>query len=300
MTRGAAARNAAARTVDRHIEAAAARFERAGLHFGHGTDNAYDEAAWLMLHALGAPLDTLDAQLDRVPDAAQTAHFERLVTQRIERRTPAAYLLHEAWLGRHRFYVDERAIVPRSFIAELLDEALAPWIADPARVRTVLDLCTGSGCLAILAALAFPEADVDAVDISADVLAVAQRNVADYALSERVHLHRSNMFDALPRRSYDLIIANPPYVDAASMQALPDEYRREPALALASGRDGLDATRIILREAKHYLTDGGLLVAEIGHNRAALERRFPQLPFTWLSVSAGDDYVFLLERRHLR
>lgn len=289
----------AARTVGQRIEAAATRFERAGLHFGHGTHTAYDEAAWLMLHALDAPIDTLDAQLRRAPTAAQAERFDRLVSQRIDRRIPAAYLIHEAWLGEHRFHVDERVIVPRSFIAELLDEALTPWVADPAPVTSVLDMCTGSGCLAILAALTFPNAKVDAVDLSDDALAVARRNVADYALEARVQLHRSDLFRNLPRKSYDLIISNPPYVDAPSMKALPDEYRHEPAMALGSGRDGLDATRVLLREAKHYLAETGLLVVEIGHNRAQLERAFPHLPFTWLSVSAGDDYVFLLERRQL-
>jgi ribosomal protein L3 glutamine methyltransferase len=289
----------AARTVGQRIETAAARFERAGLYFGHGTHNAYDEAAWLMLHALAAPIDTLDVELQRAPTAAQAERFDRLVSQRIDRRIPAAYLIREAWLGAHRFYVDERVIVPRSFIAELLDETLTPWVADPERVASVLDMCTGSGCLAILAALTFPNANVDAVDLSDDALAVAQRNVADYALEERVRLHRSDLFRSLPRKPYDLIIANPPYVDAPSMKALPDEYRHEPAMALGSGRDGLDATRVLLREAKHYLAETGLLVVEIGHNRAQLERAFPHLPFTWLSVSAGDDYVFLLERRQL-
>ncbi len=289
----------AARTVGQLIDAAAARFDRAGLHFGHGTHNAYDEAAWLMLHALEAAIDALEAHLDRVPTATQATRFDRLVSQRIDRRIPAAYLIGEAWLGEHHFYVDERVIVPRSFIAELLDEALTPWVADPARVGSVLDMCTGSGCLAILAALTFPNAHVDAVDLSDDALAVAQRNVADYALEARVRLHRSDLFRGLPRRPYDLILSNPPYVDAPSMKALPDEYRHEPAMALGSGRDGLDATRVLLREAKHYLSEAGLLVVEIGHNRTQLERAFPHLPFTWLSVSAGDDYVFLLERRQL-
>jgi len=286
-------------TVGALIEQAARRFERKGLVFGHGTHNAYDEAAWLMLHTLGAPIDSLAEQLERVPTPAQARRFEQLVAERIEKRIPAAYLLREAWLGPHRFYVDERVIVPRSFIYELLAEELAPWIADPGQVRSVLDMCTGSGCLAILAALAFPNAEVDAVDLSEDALAVAEKNVADYGLRHRVRLVRSDMFRKLPRKPYDLIISNPPYVDAQSMQTLPAEYRHEPAMALGSGRDGLEATRVILREAKHYLKEDGLLVVEIGHNRAQLERAFPHLPFTWLEVSAGNEYVFLLERRQL-
>ena len=286
-------------TVAQRIEDAATRFERAGLFYGHGTHNAYDEAAWLMLHALSAPIDALESRLDQVPAPKHAERFEQLVAQRIEKRVPAAYLIHEAWLGERRFYVDERVIVPRSFIAELLAEEFAPWIVDVNKVAAVLDMCTGSGCLAILAALTFPNAKVDAVDLSDDALAVARRNVADYDLQDRVSLIRSDLFRSLPRKQYDLIISNPPYVDAPSMKALPDEYRHEPAMALASGRDGLDATRTILREAKHHLTDNGLLVVEIGHNRAQLERAFPHLPFTWLEVSAGDEYVFLLERKQL-
>ncbi len=275
------------------------RFECAGLFYGHGTHNAYDEAAWLMLHALSAPIDALESQLDRVPAPKHAQRFEQLVAQRIEKRIPASYLIHEAWLGEHRFHVDERVIVPRSFIAELLAEEFAPWVVDADKVSAVLDMCTGSGCLAILAALTFPNAKVNAVDLSDDALAVAQRNIADYDLQDRVKLVRSDLFRGLPRKQYDLIISNPPYVDATSMKTLPDEYRHEPAMALASGRDGLDATRTILREAKHYLADNGLLVVEIGHNRAQLERAFPHLPFTWLEVSAGDEYVFLLERNQL-
>ena len=290
---------AEAKNVAALIEEAERRFERAGLHFGHGTHNAYDEAAWLMLHVLDAPIDTLDEQLERKLTGQQSQRFETLVGDRIARRVPAAYLINEAWLGDHRFYVDERVIVPRSFIAELLTDGLAPWICDTEKVSSVLDMCTGSGCLAILSALAFPNAKVDAVDLSEDALAVARKNVDDYELAERVNLVRSDLFRKLPRKQYDVILSNPPYVDAPSMKALPDEYRHEPEMALASGRDGLDATRTILREAKHYLADDGLLIVEIGHNRNQLERAFAHLPFTWLDVSAGDQFVFLLEKRQL-
>jgi ribosomal protein L3 glutamine methyltransferase len=212
---------------------------------------------------------------------------------------PTAYLIQEAWLLGHRFYVDERVIVPRSFIAELLAETLSPWISAPKAIGRVLDLCTGSGCLAILAALAFPEAQVDAIDISSRALAVAHRNVDDYRLADRIRLIESDAFTALTDEAYDLILANPPYVDAEAMATLPLEYRQEPALALASGADGLDFTRRLLAEARSRLAPGGILVVEIGHNRMALEAAYPQLPFTWLETTAGDSFVFLLRREDL-
>lgn len=275
---------------------AAARLERAGVSFGHGTTNAIDEAAWLVLHALGLPVDQLGPYLDLAVDADRARAAGALVARRIRTRKPAAYLLKEAWLGPHRFYVDERVIVPRSFIAELLRPRLVPWIKDPARVRSALDLCTGSGCLAILAALAFPKAHVDAADLSPGALAVAARNVADYRLGKRVRLVESDLFGALEGRTYDLIVSNPPYVTAAAMRKLPEEYLREPEMALASGRDGLAHTRVILAQARHHLNPGGLLVVEIGHNRKALERAFPKFAFEWPSVSAGAGFVFVLRR----
>ena len=278
---------------------AAARLERAGVSFGHGTTNAIDEAAWLVLHALGLPVDQLGPYLDLAVDADRARAAGALVAKRIRTRKPAAYLLKEAWLGPHRFYVDERVIVPRSFIAELLRPRLVPWVRDPARVRSALDLCTGSGCLAILAALAFPKAHVDAADLSPDALAVAARNVADYRLGKRVRLVESDLFAALDGRAYDLIVSNPPYVTAAAMRKLPEEYLREPEMALASGRDGLAHTRAILAQAKRHLNPGGLLVVEIGHNRRALERAFPRLAFEWPAVSAGAGFVFLLRRESL-
>jgi len=217
----------------------------------------------------------------------------------VEQRIPAAYLTHQAFLGEFSFYVDERVIVPRSFIAELLHEQLVPWIVEPEDIRSVLDLCTGSGCLAILAAYAFPYAEVDAVDLSPDALSVAERNVANYDLQERVNLIESDLFAKLGNKQYDLIISNPPYVDAASVAALPQEYLHEPKLALGSGHDGLDATRIILKHAAQHLTENGILLVEIGHNREALEAACPDLPFTWLDVSAGDQFVFMLHRNDL-
>ena len=276
------------------------KLEDAQVSFGHGTTNALDEAAWLLLHALGLPPHELNAHLDETLDAARVDAARKLIARRIRTRKPAAYLVNAAWLGPHKFYVDERVIVPRSFIAELLvksPSALGEGRGEgPTRI---LDLCTGSGCLAILAALAFPEAKVDAVDLSPEALAVARRNVDDYGLQDRIELVRSDLFQALEGRTYDLIVSNPPYVNAASMRTLPQEYRREPEMALESGRDGLDHTRTILREAPRFLARNGLLVVEIGHNRKAFERSFPQLRPRWPRTSAGAGFVFVLKREDL-
>jgi ribosomal protein L3 glutamine methyltransferase len=286
-------------TVRDLLRFAVSRFNEAGLFFGHGSDNAWDEAAYLILHTLKLPLDRLEPFLEaRLLEEEREAVLS-VIRRRVEERLPAAYLTKEAWLGEHRFYVDERVIVPRSFIAELLQEQLAPWVEDPWSVESALDLCTGSGCLAILAALAFPEASVDAVDLSPEALAVARRNVDDYGLAERVNLVESDAFTKLKGRRYDLIISNPPYVNGESVAALPPEYLHEPEMALGSGDDGLDFTRIILREVKAHLNPGGLLVVEIGHNRDALEEAFAGLPFTWLETSAGNEYVFLLREEEL-
>ena len=286
-------------TVRDYIRYAVSRFNAAQLFFGHGSDNAWDEAVYLTLHTLNLPLDRLDPFLD----ARLLPHERELLldiyARRCQDRLPAAYLTNEAWLGEHRFYVDERVIVPRSFIAELLDEQLTPWIDDPWAIESALDLCTGSGCLAILSALAFPNAEVVAVDLSEDALAVAERNVADYHLGDRVELIQSDAFTNLSGRKFDLIISNPPYVNAESVAALPPEYLHEPELALGSGEDGLDFTRIILREAKKHLTENGILIVEIGHNRDDLEAAYPTLPFTWLDTAAGDEFVFMLHATDL-
>lgn len=286
-------------TVRDYLRYAVSRFNAAQLFFGHGSDNAWDEAVYLTLHTLHLPLDRLEPFLD----ARLLPHERELLLdiyrRRCEERLPAAYLTNEAWLGEHRFYVDDRVIVPRSFIAELLDNQLAPWIDDPWAVESALDLCTGSGCLAILTALAFPNADVAAVDLSEHAIAVAERNVADYGLNDRIELIQSDAFKNLEGRKFDLIISNPPYVNAESVAALPPEYLHEPELALGSGEDGLDFTHIILREARKHLTDNGLLIVEIGHNREALEAAYPKLPFTWLDTAAGDEYVFMLHATDL-
>jgi ribosomal protein L3 glutamine methyltransferase len=286
-------------TVRDWLRFAVSRFNEAQLFFGHGSDNAFDEAAYLILHTLHLPLDRLEPFLDASLTHGEAEEVQAVIERRVKERIPAAYLTHEAWLGEHRFYVDERVIVPRSFIAELLAEQLAPWVEDPDAVGSALDLCTGSGCLAILAALAFPNAEVDAADLSKDALDVAAKNVADYGLTERIALIESDLFAALDGRCYDLIISNPPYVNAESVAALPPEYQAEPALALGSGEDGLDATRQILAEAKTHLNPGGLLVVEIGHNREALEAAYPTLPFTWLDTEGGDQFVFMLRREEL-
>ncbi len=274
-------------------------FTEAKLSFGHGSASAYDEAAYLILHTLHLPLDTLSPFLDARLTPDEKNALLALLKQRVEKRVPAAYLTHEAWLGDFHFFVDERVIVPRSFIAELLLDQLAPWVEDAENIGNVLDMCSGSGCLAILAAHAFPNARVDAVDISQDALQVAQRNVADYELEARITLIQSDLFASLKGSKYDLILSNPPYVDEPSMATLPQEYRHEPQLALGSGKDGLDATREILKLAAAHLNPGGILIVEIGHNRDALEAAYPKLPFTWLDVSTGDEFVFALRREEL-
>ena len=275
------------------------KFNQADLFFGHGSASAYDEAAYLILHTLHLPLEQLEPFLDARITSDELAQLGTILERRVTEKIPAAYLTHEAWLGDFSFYVDEHVIIPRSFIAELLQTQLKPWIADPDNVFSFLDLCTGSGCLAIIMAHYFEKAEIDAVDISSDALDVANKNVMNYQLQNRIHLIQSDMFAGLSGKRYDLIISNPPYVNAESMAMLPEEYRHEPSNALASGVDGLDATRHILSKAADYLTEQGLLIVEIGHNRDALLAAFPQMPFTWLETSAGDAFVFLLNREQL-
>jgi ribosomal protein L3 glutamine methyltransferase len=279
---------------------ATTRFNGAGLFFGHGSSNAFDEAAYLLLHTLKLPLDRLDPFLDArlLPDEVDA--LLKVVERRAVERVPAAYITQEAWLGAYRFYVDERTIVPRSFIAELIPEQFAPWVSDPEEVTSVLELCTGSGCLAVLLADTFQHAHVDALDLSADALEVARRNVADYEMQERITLLQSDLYDALPdTQRYDLIITNPPYVNAGSMAKLPPEYQREPQMALAGGADGMDLVRRIVDGARSRLKPGGILVVEIGNERDHAEAAFPDLELTWLSTSAGDDMVFLLTAEQL-
>lgn len=275
------------------------RFRASRLFFGHGTPGAKDEAAWLLAHVLRLPHEALGRSLARELTAGERRRAARLIEERARTRRPLAHLIHEAWLGDHRFYVDERVLVPRSFIAELLRERLSPWIRRPSDVRRALDLCTGSGCLAILLALAFPRARVDASDLAPAALAVARRNLKIYRLRRRIKLWRADLFAGLKPERYDLIVANPPYVDARAMRSLPREYRHEPKLALAGGQDGLQFVRRILKGAAEFLHARGLLVVEVGHNRARLERAFPRLPFMWPETSAGHDCVFILTREDL-
>jgi ribosomal protein L3 glutamine methyltransferase len=266
------------------------QFRAARLHYGHGTDNARDEAAFLVLRALRLPFEV---SLARETTRPQVKKIESLIRSRIEKRIPVPYLLNEAWLADHVFYVDKRVIVPRSHIAELLDKKFQPWMKRPA--RRVLDLCTGSGCLAILAALAFPHAKVDATDLSKPALAVAQKNVAKYRLNKRVRLIRSDLFASLEGERYDLIVTNPPYVTVASMRKLPPEHLHEPGMALAGGADGLALVKRIIEQAGAHLKPRGLLVCEIGDGRKALERAYPKLDFLWPETAAGAGHVFVLQ-----
>lgn len=279
------------------VQRASARLEQAGVCFGHGTTNAWDEAAWLVLWRLGLPLDDLDGAADRALAADEQAAVDALISERIARRKPAAYLTGEAWLQGVPFTVDERVIVPRSLIAEAIaDGTLDAWLASG--TRRVLDLCTGSGCLAVLAAMAWPDVQVDASDLSTDALAVARINVERHGLAARITLFQSDGLAAVPG-PYDLILCNPPYVNAQSMAALPPEYRAEPTIALAGGADGMDFVRTLLRDAPAKMTASAALVLEIGHEREHFERAFPRLEAVWLPTSAGDDSVLLLTREAL-
>lgn len=278
---------------------AVSRFNAAGLVYGHGTATALDEAAFLILHTLHLPIDQLEPWMDcRLLDGERKA-LQQIIIRRIDTRKPAPYLTNRAWVQGHGFYVDERVIVPRSYIGELLAGDLEAMAPDPANVGSVLDLCTGSGCLAVLAAHRFEDAKVDAADISRDALAVAAINVRDYGLEDRIALILSDLFDGLAGRRYDLILSNPPYVDAEAVAAFPPEYAAEPALAHAGGKDGLDIVRRILAEAGTHLTPDGVLVVEIGRGRERLERAFPKLPFLWLDTAESTGEVFALARSDL-
>jgi ribosomal protein L3 glutamine methyltransferase len=287
------------RTIRDALRFAVTTFNETGLYFGHGQVDAYDEAAFLVLRALSLPLERMEVFLDAFLTMGEINSLLQLIDRRVRSRLPAAYLLNESWLQGYRFYVDTRCIIPRSFIAELLKDELQPWVEDPLTVRHVLDLCTGSGCLAIMAANVFPEAEVDAIDVSLDALAVATRNVDDYELRSRVRLLSSNLFEAIKGRRYDLILSNPPYVTESAMDKLPPEYRHEPRVALAGGNDGMDLVRSIIGAARAHLEPGGLLIVEVGDGRAAVERSFPDLPLTWLTTSAGDGMVFLARQEDL-
>jgi ribosomal protein L3 glutamine methyltransferase len=286
-------------TFEQAVLRAEQQLQSADLFYGHGLHNAYDEAVYAAQFCANLPIMD-EPDWDAPYPAEAQARLDALIAERCATKKPLAYLTHEAYLYGYKFYVDERVIVPRSFLAELILDQFAPWIV-PDEVTDVLELCTGSGCLAIMAADAFAEAQVDAVDISVDALAVAQRNVADYGLNERVHLIESDLYQAIPAgKQYDLIFSNPPYVNSISMACLPDEYRAEPNIALAGGDDGMDLVRIIVRDAGRYLKPNGILVVEIGNEYGFAVQAFKDLPLTWLDVSGSDDGVFLLTAADLQ
>lgn len=288
-------------TLQDYIAWGADAFEEAGVYFGHGTDNAWDEAVYLALFSLGLPYDSPREVGERILTPQEKNQLLALYQRRINEKKPAPYLTHEANFGGMTFYVDERVLIPRSPMAEIIQKRFSPWIS-PERVSTILDLCTGSGCIAALCAAAFPEASVTATDISQEALDVAEINLKKFQLDSRVKLLKSNLFEGIAhnkRHAFDVIIANPPYVDKEDMDSLPAEYLHEPDLALKAGNDGLDVVNIILKQAKEYLSDDGILIVEVGNSAAALIKQNPTLPFIWLEFEHGEGEVFLLNKRDL-
>lgn len=286
-------------TVRDWLRYAVTRFNRAGCYFGHGLPDAYDEAVYLVLHTLALPLDRLEPFLDAcIPGDEREAIYE-VIEKRAVDKLPAAYITGEAWLGDFRFEVDPRVIIPRSYFAELLENGFSPWVQDAEEVTAAMDMCTGSGCLAILMAHAFPNAHITAVDISQDALDVAAANVAAYGLEDRITLVKSDGFASVPEQRFDFILSNPPYVTRESMESLPAEYLHEPGIALGSGEDGLDLVRKLIADAPRFLQPEGLLAIEVGHNRHIVDEAFPALSPTWLSAPSGDDKVFILEAGQL-
>jgi ribosomal protein L3 glutamine methyltransferase len=287
------------RTLRDVLRFAVTRFNEGGLAYGHGQADAFEEASFLVLRALKLPLDKLDFFADAYLTHGEINALLQVIERRVKKRVPAAYLLNEAWLMGYKFYVDEHVIIPRSYIGELLRDDLAPWVEDRNAVTDILDLCTGSGALAVMAADAFPNARVDATDVSPEALDVARRNVAEYHFDDRITLTNSDLFDALKSKRYDVIVSNPPYVTDAAMAKLPQEYRHEPRLALAGGPDGMTLVKKIVRQARGHLKRGGLLFVEVGDGRAEAEQALGNLPLTWLTTSAGDDMVFMARQAEL-
>ncbi len=287
-------------TIRDMLRLAVTQFNKANLFFGHGSDNAFDEAVYLILHTLSLPVDQLTPFLDAKLTSEETAKIRMLIERRISERIPAPYLTNEAWLQGYRFYVDKRTLIPRSFIAELILEQFSPWLENPQEPQQILELCTGSGCLAIMLADVFPQAMIDAVDLSSDALDVAKINVSAYEMENQINLIQSDLYEALPQRKYDLIITNPPYVNNTSMEKLPPEYLHEPQMALKGGKDGMDIVRQIISKAKTYLNENGLLVVEIGNEAHHAEAAFSDIELTWLSTSGGDDRVFLVKAEQLQ
>ena len=286
-------------TIRDMLRLAVTQFNKANLFFGHGNSNAFDEAVYLILHTLSLPIDQLTPFLDAKLTSEEIAKIRTLIEKRVTERIPASYLTNEAWLQGYRFHVDKRVIIPRSFIAELILEQFTPWIENPEEPQQILELCTGSGCLAIMLADVFPQATIDAIDLSSDALDVAKINVAAYEMENQINLIKSDLYEALPAKKYDLIVTNPPYVNNSSMKKLPPEYLHEPQMALAGGDDGMDIVKRIVSKAASYLNENGLLIVETGNEAEYAEAAFSDMELTWLSTSGGDDRVFLLKAEQL-
>ncbi len=284
-------------TVRTAIESGSNCFEQAGLYFGHGTATAIDEAAYLVSFALGCSPIIAEPDIELVLSDSQKDKIFTLFKTRIDKKIPAAYITNEAWFAGYQFYVDERVLVPRSPLAEIIDDNFTPWVSWGKKTKTVLDLCTGSGCIAIATALTMPDVNVHASDISVDALNVAKKNIDNYELFNQVTLFKSDIFEQIEEFKYDVIISNPPYVDALDMSNLQDEFLAEPKLGLEAGNNGLDIVIPMLAEAGSYLTDNGIIIVEVGNSAAALEVMFPQVPFTWLEFEYGGDGVFLLDAK---
>lgn len=286
-------------TIRDYLRWTVSRFNEAGLVYGHGTESAWDEAVALILHTLYLPHDVNPNILDARLTSSERDALQTIIQRRIKDRVPVPYLTHEAWFGGLSFFVDERVLIPRSPIAELIDQQFQPWI-DSDNVHKILDLCTGSGCIGIACALAFPESEVDASDISTDALTVAKLNVLRHRVEEQVHLLQADLFSSMPPKKYDIIVSNPPYVDAADMAGLPAEYHHEPVLGLQAGADGLDFAKRILRNAATFLQPHGILIVEVGNSEQALAETYPDVPFTWLEFQRGGGGVFLLTAKQLQ